>query len=217
MTSIKIAKKIISNDNVLYQNEKKLNEIEEYYSEDSTKNDDKDSFYEEDLFLDKKSLIINNILNVLQLIIKDSEELEEPNIESMNKFQIQFYEAFNSKRIPKISLKDYLIRILKHSEIEINTLISSLIYLDYLCTKNFIISKYNVHKLLFISILISSKYNEDVIYDNETYSKIAGLKIDDVNKMENIFFKACDHNLFIKEETFYKYKDILENNICLVS
>ena len=208
MTSIKIAKKIISNDNVLYQNEKKLNEIEEYYSEDSTKNDDKDSFYEEDLFLDKKSLIINNILNVLQLIIKDSEELEQPNIESMNKFQIQFYEAFNSNRIPKISLKDYLIRILKHSEIEINTLLSSLIYLDYLCTKNFIISKYNVHKLLFISILLSSKYNEDVIYDNETFSKIAGLKLDDVNKMENIFFKACDHNLLIKDETFYKYKDI---------
>ena len=121
---------------------------------------------------------------------------------------------FNSNKTPKISLKNYLLRILKHSEIEINTLIASVIYLDYICNKNYIISKYNIHKLLFISILISAKYNEDVIYDNETFSEISGMPLNEVNQMENVFFKAMDYNLYISEEHFNTYKDILENNIC---
>jgi phosphate system cyclin PHO80 len=204
-----------------FSNEKKFNNlsnIEEYNSE-STNVDEKDnsSIYEEDLMMDKNNLIINNILNVLTLLIKDSEELEKNKSESMTFSQFHFYNVFNSETLPKISLKNYLIRILKYSEIEINTLIGSVIYLDYICNKNYIISKYNIYKLLFISILISAKFNEDVIYDNSTFSEISGLPINEVNQMENVFFKAMDYNLFISEEHFNTYKDILENNICMVS
>ena len=202
-------------------NENKLNNfvnVEDYNSE-STNVEDKDnnSIYEEDLDIDKTNLIINNILNVLTLLIKDSDELEKNLMENMSFSQFQFYNIFNSNKTPKISLKNYLLRILKHSEIEINTLIGSVIYLDYICNKNYIISKYNIHKLLFISILISAKYNEDVIYDNKTFSEISGMALNEVNQMENIFFKAMDYNLFISEEHFNTYKDILENNICSIN
>ena len=202
-------------------NESKLNNfvnVEDYNSE-STNVDDKDnnSIYEEDLIIDKTNLIINNILNVLTLLIKDSDELEKNLMENMSFSQFQFYNIFNSNKTPKISLKNYLLRILKHSEIEINTLIGSVIYLDYICNKNYIISKYNIYKLLFISILISAKYNEDVIYDNETFSEISGMPLNEVNQMENVFFKAMDYNLYISEEHFNTYKDILENNICSIN
>jgi hypothetical protein len=114
-------------------NESKLNNfvnVEDYNSE-STNVDDKDnSIYEEDLIIDKTNLIINNILNVLTLLIKDSDELEKNLMENMSFSQFQFYNIFNSNKTPKISLKNYLLRILKHSEIEINTLIGSVIYLD---------------------------------------------------------------------------------------
>ena len=204
-----------------YLNEKKLNNLSNIddYNSESTNVDEKDnnSIYEEDLIIDKNNLIINNILNVLTLLIKDSDELEKNQSESMTFSQFNFYNVFNSDLVPKISLKNYLIRILKYSEIEINTLIGSVIYLDYICNKNYIISKYNIHKLLFISILISAKFNEDIIYDNNTFSEISGLPINEVNRMENAFFKAMDYNLFISEEHFNTYKDILENNICLVS
>ena len=202
-----------------FSNEKKFNANIEDYNNESTNVDEKDnsSIYEEDLMMDKNNLIINNILNVLTLLIKDSEELEKNKSESMTFSQLHFYNVFNSDTLPKISLKNYLIRILKYSEIEINTLIGSVIYLDYICNKNYIISKYNIYKLLFISILISAKFNEDVIYDNSTFSEISGLPINEVNQMENVFFKAMDYNLYISEEHFNTYKDILENNICSIN
>jgi len=207
--------------NIENVNRKKSNNLPNFedYNSESTNIDEKDnnSIYEEDLILDKNNLIINNIFNVLTLLIKDSDELEKKQSKSMGFSQFNFYNVFNSVIIPKISLKDYLIRILKYSEIEINTLIVSIIYLDYICNKNYIISKYNIHKLLFISILVSAKFNEDVIYDNKTFSKISGLPINEVNQMENVFFKAMDYNLFISEEHFNTYKNILENNICMVN
>ena len=79
-------------------------------------------------------------------------------------------DIFTIKSLPKLSISDYLNRIILYSNIEENTLISALIYI-HIISKIKPITKYNIHKILFTSILISLKFNEDGIYKNNYYAE----------------------------------------------
>ena len=68
---------------------------------------------------------------------------------------------FDLKRLPLISLYDYLYRIIKYTRINDNTLINALIYIDRIHKNKFIITYYNIHKLIFIAIVLASKFVED--------------------------------------------------------
>ena len=111
--------------------------------------------------------------------------------------------------IDYISLYEYLIRIISYSNCEENTLISALIYIDRIAKiKN--ITKLNVYKLIFTSILISLKYNEDGIYDNVYYSQIAGVSVQELFQMEYEYVLLLNFNFNISEFIFNQYKIALE-------
>ena len=101
------------------------------------------------------------------------------------------------------------IRIISYSNCEENTLISALIYIDRIA-KIKKITKLNVYKLLFISILISLKYNEDEIYSNNYYSQIAGVSIEELSKLEYEYAILLNFNFLINDEIFNQYKYALE-------
>lgn len=120
---------------------------------------------------------------------------------------------FVHEHVPKISLFDYLSRIQKYSEIENSTIIISLIYLDRICSKKGIkLTKYNIHRLLFTSILVAIKYNEDIIYDTKFYSKIAGVSVKELKILESSFLKIIDFQLFVSDELYKKYHDYIFQN-----
>ena len=114
-------------------------------------------------------------------------------------------DIFTIKSLPKLSISDYLNRIILYSNIEENTLISALIYI-HIISKIKPITKYNIHKILFTSILISLKFNEDGIYKNNYYSEIAGVSTEELLILENEFLKLIKYKLFISEKTFDSYK-----------
>ena len=120
------------------------------------------------------------------------------------------HSLFSHKNIPKISLYDYLFRIQKYAEIENSTIIIALIYIDRICNKKgIILTKYNIHRILFTSILISIKYNEDIIYDNLFYSKIAGVPVNELNLLEKEFLNTIDFALFVPDTIYQKYYEFL--------
>ena len=90
----------------------------------------------------------------------------------------------------------------------------SLIYIDKICLKkDIILTKYNVHRILFSSILASIKFNEDKIYDNLFYSKVAGISLKELNVLENKFMEIIDFELYISKEVYEKYYNYLNYNI----
>ena len=120
--------------------------------------------------------------------------------------------AFSANLIPKISIKDYLIRIQTYSNIEKSTLIFSLIYIDRLCHNSDVkLTYYNIHRILFSSILISIKYNEDSYYDNKFYSEIAGVKLKELKVIEYTFLELNDFNVYVNKAEFERYKQKLES------
>ena len=119
-------------------------------------------------------------------------------------------DIFNTISIPEISIYDYIIRIISYSNCDENILISSLVYFDKI-EKIKKITYSNVYKILFTSILLSLKYNEDEIYNNEYYSQIAGVSKYELKQMEYEYFVLLNFNLHIEEELFELFKNALDN------
>jgi hypothetical protein len=152
--------------------------------------------------------IIKSICNTLSTIIEDNKKL--PNYKDILKKQIPI--LFNSNLYLNISLYDYIIRIQKYSFIEKSTLVLALIYIDRFCKLGKImLTYYNIHRIIFIAVLIAIKYNEDKFFQNDYYAKVSGIPIDELKKLEYTFFGMCDFNMYISDETFDKYNKFLNN------
>ena len=117
---------------------------------------------------------------------------------------------FSTSNIPKISINDYLNRIETYSEIEKNTLIIALIYIDKFCQmSNIILTPFNVHRILFCAILTSIKYNEDQIYEFKYYAKIAGISIKELQDIESEFLDSLNFSLYVENDLFFQYQTYL--------
>lgn len=86
--------------------------------------------------------IISSINTILQEIINENQDLSKKSI-----MESQKESPFYTKRVPSISVLNYLERILKYTKMEESTLILMLIYIDRLCEKNnFLLSENNIHR-----------------------------------------------------------------------
>jgi len=151
---------------------------------------------------------LESVLNILNLFIEKNKGLRNYS----QKIKKQEKSIFSSKTIPTITLKDYLERIQSYTQIENNTLIISLIYIDKLLQNtNLILTPYNIHRILFTSIILALKYNEDLIYDFSLYSKIAGVGVKELKNLEIEFIHLINFSLFVNTEVFEKYKQYLLN------
>jgi hypothetical protein len=79
--------------------------------------------------------------------------------------------------------------------------------------KKLTLTKFNIHRLLFISIIASIKYNEDIIYNNLFYSKIGGITETELIKLETYFLKIIDFELFVRDDLYQKYYGYLNIDI----
>ena len=108
------------------------------------------------------------------------------------------------------SLFDYLLRIQKYTQLEDSSLIIGMIYLDRICfKKGIILTRENIHRVLFCSILAAIKYNEDIIFDMKFYANIAGVSTEELSQLEKAYLKMMDFNLFVNKKTFNLYKCLL--------
>ena len=154
-------------------------------------------------------------LDILKSITKTIISVLEDNKKLGNYKEIIISQSkmeFSSKNIPSISIESYLIRIQKYGKMEGNTLISSLIYIDRLCNMSKIkLTYYNIHRILFIAILLSIKYNEDNYFQYKYYALIAGVKEKELKFLEYIFIALLDFRLFVNNDIFEKYNKYVLN------
>lgn len=148
----------------------------------------------------QKKKILKTISSLLQEIVDEQGENKE-----------QKKTIFTSKTAPGITLENYLDRIIKYTKLEISTLILVLINIDKICEINSLqITKYNVHRLLLCSALISIKINEDDFYSNSYYAKIGGISLSEINNLEDEFLRLIQFCLWTDINLFNKYKVYLE-------
>lgn len=121
---------------------------------------------------------------------------------------------FTSQYPPQIPIDIYLNRIISYTQIELNTIINSLIYIDRFCTKtNTQLTFLNIHKLLICGILISIKYNEDIIFQMDYYANIFGVSLYELRKLERAFVMDMEFDFYVGEEQFKQYKEYIYTEI----
>ena len=154
--------------------------------------------------------LINSITKTLNTILEQNKKLK--NYKDILKKQISMY--FSANTIPNISIKDYLIRIQNYSEMEKSTLILSLILIDKMCKKSgIVLTHYNIHRILFSSVLVSIKYNEDSYFDNNFYSQIAGVKPNELKLLEYTFLEYNDFSIYVNDIEYEQYEKYLNLSI----
>ena len=150
--------------------------------------------------------ITENFKNqIISAITANLKEIIEENRQNGGEKYIN-HDMFYLQAVPSISLGDYIKRLVKYTKMNISTLILSIIYIDKFCEKyKYVLSFNNIYRLLLISTLISIKFNEDIMVNTKTYSKIAGVPINDLNFLEYQMCIALDFSFSVKEDYFQQY------------
>ena len=151
---------------------------------------------------DLKNQIINSISSILDNIIKGNK------VQAKNTKQDIFYLCF----IPPFSLNDFIKYLMKNTNMEISTLIISIIYIDRFCYKNkYYLTYNNIFRVLLSSCILSLKFNEDKPVNYKTYSEIAAVSIEDLKNLEFNMYLKLHFSLCVKYDLYKSYYDYFTN------
>ena len=157
----------------------------------------------------QSNVIVHSISMTLMQLITDNKANRHYN----EKLKQQAKHIYTSRKLPEISVNDYIVRIAKYMKIEDSTLILALIYIDRISRKRKIfVNEYNVYRLFFMSVVVATKYNEDKHYSNTYYAKIGGVELEQLNQMECEFVMGINFDLFVEAKVFDKYETSLVCN-----
>ena len=155
--------------------------------------------------------LIYKINKILSLVLEENQTLNN----YKEKLISQRNMSFTSYNKPSLSIKDYLYRIQNYTEAEDNTLIVALIYIDRLSEiSSIILTPYNIHRIVFIAVLLAIKYNEDICFGFDFYSKIAGVSIKELKRLESEFVYLIKFKFYIDKDDFEKYKLYIDDIEC---
>ena len=148
-------------------------------------------------------ILLNKINKILSIVLEENKALKN----YKEKLSSQESMTMTSYNKPSLSILDYLYRIQSYTEAEDNTIIIGLMYIDRICEQSSIIlTPYNLHRLVFVAILMAIKYNEDVCFEFEFYAKIAGIPIKELKILEREFVELIKFHFYIDKDEFDKYK-----------
>ncbi|GJN92723.1 hypothetical protein Rhopal_005759-T1 [Rhodotorula paludigena] len=104
---------------------------------------------------------------------------------------------FHSRAPPNISVRDYLLRIAKFTNVEACCLLILLPYVDKVCARlsSFTISSLTVHRFLIAAVSVGSKALSDAFCTNGRYARVGGVSVVEMNLLEKEFCEALDWRL----------------------
>ena len=143
---------------------------------------------------------------IISELLTDICEENKSNIDS----KASLLKPFISKKIPNISLFDYIERLLKYSKAFNEIMIIILIYLDTICAKHKInLNYYNIHKFILAAFIVAIKFHEDDYYSISYYAKLGGVSKKEAIYLEYEFMNLIDFKLFVNQQLYEKYYNYL--------
>jgi hypothetical protein len=92
-------------------------------------------------------------------------------------------------------------------------LILALIYIDRynLNSSDFTLTWLNIHKLLLASLVLATKFHDEVYYDNKAFEIGGGVNNVKLIELEMKVFQTLEFNLFVDDGYFFEFLDSLYN------
>jgi len=120
---------------------------------------------------------------------------------------------FDSMRVPTMSITKYIHRIHKYFFCSEECLVLALVYIDRLMKTSpaLAISKFNVHRLVVVAVMLGAKFLEDQCYGNQYYAAVGGVSVTEMNSLETMFLKMLDWKMFVTPEECQLYRELLSS------
>jgi len=116
--------------------------------------------------------------------------------------------VFHGLRSPNVSVRAYLQRIHKYTNVSTGCLVCALLYIDRFMQRNksILLTSRSVHRLLITSVVVSMKFLDDLYYNNVYYAKIGGIPTSEMNSLELEFLFRLNFDLHAPQEEYERYK-----------
>lgn len=147
-----------------------------------------------------ESIIVASVAILEDLIDKESNNTNTSKEESK-------HPVFLTKAVPKISLLNFILRLVKYCEVEKSTYLLMLIYLNKIEEKVAFTIK-NIFKLVLASIICSIKFSCDSVYTTTYYAKVGGVDISEYKLIESEFLELLQYDLFVSDKEFSMYSSL---------
>eukprot|EP01064_Diplonema_japonicum_P022605 TRINITY_DN32579_c0_g1_i1.p1 TRINITY_DN32579_c0_g1~~TRINITY_DN32579_c0_g1_i1.p1 ORF type:complete len:182 (+),score=14.97 TRINITY_DN32579_c0_g1_i1:28-546(+) len=143
---------------------------------------------------------LNGLVEVLQSFISS-------NSVSGTEHRTVFYLA----KVPAISIEKYVIRLAKHFGCSKEDMIVAVILVDRLLYNQptFRFTQHTFHRLFLTALLLSVKSRQDFFFNNLFYANVGGVRLKDMNIMEEHFLLALDFDTWVDEEAFAAFTSAL--------
>jgi len=155
-----------------------------------------------------------NILNTLIDIISENNSIKfsgeyskNSDYHDQNDF-IRNNSIFITKNLYKMPFEFYFHRMIKYLNPEFSTFIISMIFLHEITVneKNYIkLNENNIHKIFFSVFYLAIKFNEESCYHANYMSKIGGISVKNLIKMEAAICNMLNFKLFVNKEKYDLY------------
>ncbi|KAF2303510.1 hypothetical protein GH714_018882 [Hevea brasiliensis] len=125
--------------------------------------------------------------------------------------------VFNCYETPDMTIQSYLERIFRYTRAGPSVYVVAYVYIDRFCQANpgFRINARNVHRLLITTIMVASKYVEDMNYRNSYFARVGGLTTDELNKLELEFLFLMGFKMHVNLSVFESYCCHLEREVSI--
>ncbi|XAR54157.1 hypothetical protein NMG60_11029175 [Bertholletia excelsa] len=122
---------------------------------------------------------------------------------------------FDSDVTPDMAVQPYLERIFRYTRAGPPVYVVAYAYIDRFCQihPEFRVSARNVHRLLITTILVASKYVEDMNYRNSYFARVGGLTTNEMNNLEFEFLFLMGFKLHVNVSVFESYCRHLEREV----
>jgi len=111
---------------------------------------------------------------------------------------------------PEVQLGDYVYHIVETLRISKPVLIHALIYVDRLVKETqFRLCLLSVHRVILTSIMIASKFMDDIVHSNKTFASIGLVDVEELNKAEKELLFGIKFDLYVSQSLFKNYCEAL--------
>ncbi|KAG8057986.1 hypothetical protein GUJ93_ZPchr0002g23867 [Zizania palustris] len=140
--------------------------------------------------------------------------------------------AFRGRTRPEISVRRYAERIYRYAGCSPACFVVAHVYLDRLARRRedddddeeaptaaaaVCVDSYSVHRLLITSVMVASKFMDDIHYNNAYFARVGGVEVAEMNGLELELLFALRFRLNVRPATFAAYCAALEGEVMMAA
>lgn len=167
--------------------------------------------------------LLTILAELLDKIVKSNDEAPDCKIALGQTYEklMDRIQSFSGSYIPSITIYQYLERIHKYCPTSNDVYLSMLICLDRISRKcnsktrdsfesqPFAMDSFNIHRLIITCAAVCTKFSSDFFYSNYRYSKVGGITLDEMNRLEVELLFLCDFRLKTSSEEIERYGNLV--------